>query len=143
MESRVPESEHAAGRCSGSSTRWAGTGWRCPRHPALGLGVVMAATVVRASGGPSPPRSACRKGWVGACALSGELPVKPFASLVLHFLVHFLVHAWPRGAARGTFLSRMMELRIHVPYSNTCTRNTYCTCVLVHVGSYNQKNTER
>ena len=40
-------------------------------------------------------------------------------------------------------LSRMMELRIHVPYSNTCTRNTYCTCVLVHVGSYNQKNTER
>ena len=43
----------------------------------------MAAMVVRASGGPSPPRSACKKGWVGACALSGESPVMPFASLVL------------------------------------------------------------
>ena len=78
MEPRVPESEHAAGRCSGSSTRWAGTGWRCPRHPTPGWGVVMAATVVRASGGPSPSRSACRKGWVGACALSGESPRHAF-----------------------------------------------------------------
>ena len=66
-----------------SSTRWAGRGWRCPRHPAPGLGAGMAATVVRASGGPSPPISACARGWVGACALSGESPIMPFASLVL------------------------------------------------------------
>ena len=66
-----------------TSTRWAGTGLRCPRHHAPGLGVAMAATVVRASGGPSPSHSACRKGWVGVCALSGELLIMPFASLVL------------------------------------------------------------
>ena len=48
-----------------------------------GWGVAMAAMVVRASGGPSPSRSARAKGWVGPCALSGELPTMPFASLVL------------------------------------------------------------
>ena len=66
-----------------SSTRWDGRGWRYPRHPAPVLGAGMAATVVRASGGPSPSRSACKRGWLGACALSGESPVMPFASLVL------------------------------------------------------------
>ena len=66
-----------------SSTRWVSRGWRCPRHPAPGLGAGMAATVVRASGGVSPPIGACARGWVGACALSGELTIMPFASLVL------------------------------------------------------------
>ena len=37
------------------------------------------------------------------------------------------------GIDEDPFLSRMMELRIHVPYSNTCTRNTYST---VHVYWY-------
>eukprot|EP01043_Picozoa_sp_COSAG02_P035715 COSAG02_NODE_2575_length_8498_cov_9.569473_5_plen_84_part_00 len=66
-----------------SSTRWVSRGWRCPRYLAPGLGAGMAAMVVRASGGPSPPRNACARGWLGACALSGESPVMPFASLVL------------------------------------------------------------
>ena len=66
-----------------SSTRWAGRGWRCPRHPTPELGVGMAAMVVHTSGGASPSRSACARAWVGACALSGESPVMPFASLVL------------------------------------------------------------
>ena len=66
-----------------SSTRWVSRGLRFPRHPTPGLGVVMAAVVVRASEGPSPPSSACARGWLGACALSGELPIMPFASLVL------------------------------------------------------------
>ena len=66
-----------------SSTRWVSRGLRFPRHPAPGLRVGMAAMVVRASGGVSPLISACARGWLGACALSGESPVEPFASLVL------------------------------------------------------------
>ena len=66
-----------------TTRRWSRRGWRCPWHPDPRVGAAMTETSVRASHGPSPPRSACTKSWSGVYALCGELPLMPFASLVL------------------------------------------------------------
>ena len=93
-----------------TTRRWSRRGWRCPWHPDPRVGAAMTETSVRASHGPSPPRSACTKSWSGVYALCGELPLMPFASLVLG-------GAPPPNAMEGSLL--LTQLHICLPSRDT------------------------